>query len=285
VDAYDALPLRLPPLARAGTVFSWGLRRTFRSRLFVVSAGLALLAGWGLGAIVPRHDDAAEALWVLLGEPFLGIVVPLVALALVGTGFGEEVQEQTLVFHLVRPVSRRTVFLARYASGVPPAALVSALLIVTAVWASGVPLPVRATWTAAGVAAVGAATVGALYYALAALFRRGLIAGLVYTFLIEGAFQFLPGTVQKLSLMHHVRSVFHRLLDDDFSALSSRVSETVASRAAGVDADAEAMALAAAERVEWTSVPTALVLFAAVIAVTLFAGARAVARKDFALKD
>jgi ABC-type transport system involved in multi-copper enzyme maturation permease subunit len=203
-----------------------------------------------------------------------------VALALVGSGFGEEVQDRTLVYHLVRPVSRTTVFLARFAAGlVLGVVAASAMLLLAGAWA-GLGPPSLAALVAIGALAV--ATVGALYYAFAALFRRGLVAGLVYTFLVEGILQFLPGSIQKLSLMHHVRSVFHRAFDAEFAARSAAVE--AARKPLEPTFDPNDVVQAAAPET-WTTVPGALLVCAVVLVVTLLLGARSVARRDFALKD
>jgi hypothetical protein len=277
-----ALAMRLPRLHRFRTLFGWGLRRSVRTKRFNATTMLALVVGGGLGWVAGRQGDSVQALWYIVGEHLLGMAVPLVALALVGSGFGEEVQDRTLVYHLVRPVSRRTVFLARYVAGLVPATCVGAALVLLALFASRVDFPPRVFLAVGVVAAVGTASTGALYYALAAVFRRGLIAGLVYTFVVEGFLQFLPGTTQKLALTHHVRSLFHRLTDDDFAARSQAVARSLDSV---VDERDPLDLLRAAARVEWTSVPSALVVCAGVAVVALWIGARAVARRDFALKD
>jgi len=215
---------RLRPLARFGVVFTWGLRRLFKTKKFVWTAGLAVAVAVLAGLAMSGVKDPAHALWEFLGTSALGVCVPLIALALAAGGFGEEVSEQTLVFHLVRPVSRTTLFVARFVAGLFPAIAASCALCLVATVLSGVGVPLTTVGLSLATAAVGTAVVGAIYYALAALFRRGLVAGLVYTFVIEGFFQFIPGSVQKLSLTHHVRSLFHRLCDADFAALSPRVA-------------------------------------------------------------
>jgi ABC-type transport system involved in multi-copper enzyme maturation permease subunit len=275
---------RLAPFARFGTVFGWGVRRALSGRRFFGTAGIALLAGLGLGQIASMHDDRVFALWELLDSGLVAVGVPLVALSLVGSGFAEEVQDLTLTFHLVRPVSRKTVFVARYASGLLAAVAVALLMTLSAVAASRARVPVYAQ--VAATATLGCFAVGALYYALAALFRRGLIAGLVYTFVVEGFFQFMPGSIQKLSLMNHVGSVFHRTADAAFAERSAEVARRLAPPNATFDfRDPTAMLTQAAEREEWTTIPGALLVCAAVVLVALGLGARAIARKDFALKD
>jgi ABC-type transport system involved in multi-copper enzyme maturation permease subunit len=277
----DLAAPRLPPLARFSTVFAWGVRRAVRSRRFALTAGIATLAGLGLGWVARQHPDEVFAAWHLLGESLLGVAVPLVALALVGSGFGEEVQDRTLVFHLVRPVSRTTVFLARFLAGLLCGVVASAAMLLAA--ASFLDLPGGALLRLAAIGALGTATVGSVYYALAALFRRGLVAGLVYTFVVEGFVQFLPGSIQKLSLMHHVRSVFHRSLDEEFAARSSEVSAALAPPPPATLDPSDLVQAGARE--EWTTVPSALLVCGVVIAGALLLAARSVARRDFALKD
>ncbi len=209
--------------------------------------------------------------------------MPLIALALAAGGFGEEVSEQTLVFHLVRPVSRTTLFLARFVAGLGPAIAASCALCLVATILSGVGVPIASVGLSLATAAIGTVVVGAVYYALAALFRRGLVAGLVYTFVIEGFFQFIPGSVQKLALGHHVRSLFHRLCDADFAALSQRVAR---------DADRGNLSVLKPRRLQdviapepWSSIPNALLVCAIVACLALILGAWTVRRRDFALKD
>ena len=273
----------LPPLARFGVAFGWGLRRAIRTRKFTVVFALSALAGAGLGAALAGQHDPANELWGFINFGVLGTAVPLIALALVGGGYGEEIQDQTLVFHLVRPVSRMTVYVARYAAGVLPGAICAAAMAVLAVLLSGVHLPAETLLLPAGVAVLGVATVGAVYYALASLFRRGLVAGLVYTFVVEGFFQLMPGSIQRLSLTHHVRSVFHQVCDGAFAVLSPRVQSAVAAREAPHLEAPSSFRAAFAE--PWTSITSALAICACVIVGSLLLGAWTIRRRDFALKD
>lgn len=274
---------RLRPLERFGVVFAWGLRRLFKTKKFVWTACLAAAVGVLAGLAMSGVADPAYALWDFLGTAALGVCVPLIALALAAGGFGEEVSEQTLVFHLVRPVSRTTLFVARFVAGLGPAIVASCALALLATALSGVGVGVTTVGYALASAAVGTAAVGAIYYALAALFRRGLVAGLVYTFVIEGFFQFIPGSVQKLALTHHVRSLFHRLCDADFAKLSTRVAREAVRGNASVMRPRSIEDLVPPE--PWTTVTSALVICAVVACAALLAGAWTIRRRDFALKE
>lgn len=273
----------LRPLERFGVVFGWGLRRLFRTRKFIWTGALAVATGVLAGISISGHQDAAYRLWVFLGTPALGICVPLIALALTAGGFGEEVSEQTLVFHLVRPVSRTTLFVARFVAGLGPAIAASCAMCLLAAILSGVPIAISTIATSLLAAAIGTAVVGAVYYALAALFRRGLVAGLIYTFVIEGFFQFIPGSIQKLSLTHHVRSIFHRLCDADFARLSERVAGESIRGNTAVMRTRRIQDIVAPE--PWSTVPHALLVCGIVAVIALLIGARTIRRRDFALKD
>ncbi len=275
---------RLSPLAGFGVVFGWGLRRLFRTKKFVWTAALAVAVGALAGLSIAGHPDAAYRLWVFLGTPALGVCIPLIALALTAGGFGEEISEQTLVFHLVRPVSRTTLFMARFVAGLGPAIAASGALCLLASILSGVPVSIATIGMGLLSAAIGTSVVGAIYYALAALFRRGLVAGLIYTFVIEGFFQFIPGSIQKLSLTHHVRSIFHRLCDADFATLSERVSgELIRGNRAVLRSNKRIEDLITPE--PWSTVPHALLVCGSVAIVALLIGAWTIRRRDFALKD
>ena len=278
----DSVSPRLAPFTRFGTVFGWGIRRSLRTKKFTVTLTLAAFAGAGLALVVRAAHQPEYEFWAMLDNALLAIAIPLVALALVAGGYGEEIQDQTLVYHLVRPVSRRTVFLARYASGILPGVVAGSTLVVAACLASGLAVSGIVVLQTALAASLGVATVGALYYALAALFRRGLVAGLVYTFVVEGFFQAMPGSVHKLSLMFHVRSLFHRWTDDAFATLSPAISDAI--EAAKQPSNPMLRMVGVVEE-PWTSALVALTICVGVVAGALILAANEIAHRDFALKD
>lgn len=274
------------PFEGFGVVFAWGLRRGFSAQRFRWTAGLTIGMGVLLALLHGGGRDTAYGLWLGLDGGMLGVGVPLVALALAGSGFAEEVADQTLVYHLVRPVSRATVFLGRFAAGILPCVATAMALMLAVMLPTRVALPPEAYLKTALVAGIGAATVGAVYFALGALFRRGLVAGLVYTFVVEAIFQFMPGSVQNLSLMHHVRSLFHRWCDADFASVSRRVAAQVRSAAeGGVRSDRPEDVVFQRATELWSTAGNALLVCAAVLAAALALGVWAVKRTDYALKD
>jgi ABC-2 type transport system permease protein len=283
MSAADPVSFRLAPFARFGVVLAWALRRTLRSRKFVITALLAVSGAGLLSVLVGRHSpDRVFDFWTALDGAFLGGGLPLIALALVAGGFGEEVQDQTLVYLLVRPVSRTTAFVGRYTGGALAGAFVGAAMVGIATLVSHARVDMGTVLTIAAIAALGVATIGALYYVLAALFRRGLVAGLIYTFVVEGLFQGIPGSTRKLSILHHVRSLFHDATDDAFVPLSPSIAEAVREAA---DTSRPAMRGLGSVVEPWTTAPVALVVCACVIVGALFIGSALIRHRDFPLKD
>ncbi len=126
----DSRDLRLSrPLAGFGPVFAWGLRRVVRwGKVFFVAL-LAVGGGVLIGRLIHGAADPAAVLAQVMDRGVLTVGLPLIALLLAGESFAYEVQSRTLVYHLVRPVSRTTIFLARFFSGYLPAAVVSAAFL------------------------------------------------------------------------------------------------------------------------------------------------------------
>ena len=58
---------------------------------------------------------------------------------------------------------------------------------------------------------MAALALGAVLLVLATLLRHGLVAGLFYAFVVEAMLASVPGTMQKYSVMFHVRSLHHGL--------------------------------------------------------------------------
>ena len=283
-DTPTAAPRTGPvlPLQGFGPVFTWGLRLNFRPRRLLVYVLLAVGLGalGGVAATYERrfgNEDRYFGVWRTLDLEMLQFVLPVVALTLVGNTFAREVRDRTLVYHLVRPVSRTTVFVARYAAGLVPAALVAMLVLYSTCLFADISLPAEAWFNLAVTGVAAAMVLGAIYYTLAAVFKRGVIAGLTYTFLIEVMLANMPGNIQKLSMRYHIRSIYHGLLDPVFAESSRRVEEISRGEATGP--------FSVFTQVEYEEPWTALLVVTAIAAGMLLIGGWRVANRDFALKD
>jgi ABC-type transport system involved in multi-copper enzyme maturation permease subunit len=263
------------PLAGFAPVFVWGITRVLRRKKLIL---VAVVVG-ALGILVGRQLvgltlDASSPLFKLarvLDRSVLTFGLPLIALVLVGEGFTYEVQSRTLVYHLVRPVSRTTVFLARFFSGALPAAAVALLLLVTLILASGAGVGAQVWWSLPVTAGLGTLALGAVYYGLAALLRHGLIAGLIYTFVVETLISSVPGSMQKLSVMFYVRSLHHGLTEGALPVVPPEIEQNPL--------------LQAATQVTESGTTQSIVTLLAITAFALGLGAWRVATRDWALKE
>jgi hypothetical protein len=280
---------RYRPLQGFLPAFTWGLRLAIgRPRRLVLVALLGGLVGFLVGT-QGSNPDLVYALWRDLDLALLRFVVPLVALVLVAGGFQREVSDRTLVYHLVRPISRRTLFLARFLAGVLVAIPVAIVPVWTTVGFSGVSLP-AATWGHIAFAvALGVLSTGAIYYLLAAWLRFGTIAGLVYTFVIDAFVQGASGSMQKLSATFYVRSVHHDLTDPVFGERSRGVAEAVAETQSIADLADQALSgrsvIPDAERIDWLATGDAVGILLALTGVVLLLGLVLVSRRDYSLKE
>lgn len=258
-----------PPLAGFGPVFVWGITRVLRRKKLVLVSIIAGVLGIVIGNQVV--DGSLLKLARVLDRSVLTFGLPLIALLLVGEGFTYEVQARTLVYHLVRPVSRTTVFLARFFSGAVPAFAVALLLLVTLVVSSGAGADGKVWASLPVTAGLGTLALGAVYYALAAILRHGLIAGLIYTFVVETLISSVPGSMQKLSVMFYVRSLHHGLTEGSLPSIPPEIQQNPLLRAA--------------TQVTEVGTTQSIVTLLAITVVALVLGAWRVASRDWALKE
>lgn len=278
-----------------GPAFGWGLKLTLGRPRRLLLIGLAgALVGFLLGTqgvarrayFIMTPDVVAHDLWDALANTLLPLAVPLAALTLVAGAFQREVADRTLVFHLVRPISRKTLYLARYLAGVLVAIPVALVPVAVTILSSGVDLPGSVWLSLPLTVTAGVALSGAIYMLLAAWLRFGMIAGLVYTFVIESFLAASAGSAQQLSSTYYVRSLHHGLTDGAFAERSSLVRDRVAGRmGAPEDIDSAARSFLEGRQIEWLPWNQALIAVALLTVAVLAVGLWHVSRKDFPLKD
>jgi ABC-2 type transport system permease protein len=180
-------PTGLQPVATPGAfgaLYRLVLRHQItrgRLLLFAVITGIAVLLGWVIGrSSGDLAQDGADVV-SLFG---FGLVVPVVALVLGSAALGNWVEDETLVYVWLRPVSRWVVAAA--------ATLAAATVAVPVIVGSMTLLAALASAGDSGVivgTAIGTALGGlaytALFVAVGLIIRRALLWGLVYVFIWE----------------------------------------------------------------------------------------------------
>ncbi len=143
-------------------------------------------------------------------------VLPMAILILATNALGNEIEDRTMVYLVLKPQSRLRIVLEKLLAVATVATLllwlgtVAGFLIALRGEAGGQITVLLAMLVAEALAVVA---YGALFLLLSLLISRALLAGILYTLLWETTFsRFIPG-IRLLSVRHFVESVYVRLAD------------------------------------------------------------------------
>ena len=189
-----------------------------RGRLVLFAAVLSasLVVGWVIGQ---RSDDPIQFATDTVSLIGFGLVVPVVALVLGSAALGNWVDDETLVYVWLRPVSRFTIAAAAtLAAGTVaiPISIVSmaALAALGSQWDSGVILG------AAVASGLGSLAYTALFVLGGLLTKRALLWGLVYVFIWEFFVARAGDGAARLSINSYASSLL-----SDFSGIEIRLAD------------------------------------------------------------
>jgi|GEM_PF-280528 len=215
-------------LWRIAPVFMLTVRQFLAGRMARVVLALALLPT--LFAVVYLIRPMGRAPYTILVETFRNLwaptLLPIAVLLLATAAFGNELEDRTLPYLTLKPMSRARIVLEKWLATVAVAlpVLLLGLIAVTLVAGRG---PVETAsrvaapadlWPLLGAmaaaTAAGVVLLSAVFLLVGLVIPRALLAGMVYIFAWESLLgRFLPG-VQALSVRHAVESVFVGLLAD-----------------------------------------------------------------------
>ena len=187
------------------------LRQSLARRRWIVVSVLAALPV--IMAILTRiyasgDQEPIGVLTEILSALSFTVVVPIVALTLASSGFGAEIDDGTVVYLLTKPIPRSQIVVTKL--------LVTALVCVALTAASTVTAGLIALggfdathlligFTAG--AALGSVLYTAVFLALGLVTRRGMLVGLVYLVVWEGALSRLFAGTRTLSIRQYMLSV------------------------------------------------------------------------------
>ena len=186
------------------TIARLALRALLGQRRGLILVALPVLLVVLAGVLRALTGEPVSASMVVV-ETGLALVVPLVALLAANGVVGPEIDDGSVVYLLSTPVSRYVVASSKFTVAAVVAAVLSVLGLAGAALAGGI----SERWLVVALVSggVGALLYTALFTALSAATRHGMIAGLLYVLVVEGLLgRFLSG-VRYVS----VRSIAERL--------------------------------------------------------------------------
>lgn len=172
-------------------------------------------------ALIALIDGSSSSGRAIFDGIFRDLVVPtmlpLATVVLATNALGNEIEDRTMVYLVLKPVSRFRIVLEKYAAVVQTTwlALTAGLIVVWAMVSQGEMLnDVDLLATAVLAVLVGVAAYGALFMALSLVISRALLSGIIYVLIWETTLaRIIPGA-KVLSIQHYVNSIYSRLLSD-----------------------------------------------------------------------
>jgi ABC-2 type transport system permease protein len=166
-----------------------------------------------------------EFLVDLFRELVMPTLLPIVVLLPATAAFGNELEDGTLPYLLMKPVSRLRLVLGKYAAvllvTVPALIVGMALTTLVASRAPGAQDLVRLFIAMATASAAAGVLLGAVFLLVSLVVPRALLAGMIYIFAWESLLgRFLPG-VQAVSSREYALRVFNGVWDGDVAAASN----------------------------------------------------------------
>lgn len=196
-------------LSATGLLFRTQISRIWWTRRTIACLALALLPpfiAWIAFRHGTRHGGVAIAThvgWLLLVQ----VVTPLLALLSGSAVVTEEIEDRTITYLFSRPIPRPAVLLGRWLAALVVVSFflgISAILTCAVASAASEPGVLRPLLAAS---MIGGAVYSGLFAAVGVFVRHPMIAGLGYTFAIEGFLANLPGRNQALTIQYYLRSL------------------------------------------------------------------------------
>ncbi|HVJ82710.1 MAG TPA: ABC transporter permease [Planctomycetia bacterium] len=155
-----------------------------------------------------RPDPLLKFSREMVMQVFVGFLLPILSLLYAGAAIGEEKEERTLVYILVRPLSLWKVYLAK-AAGIAPLALAAGVGGFAALCLSGGAAGRAALELFVPAVAIATIAYSSLFLLFGALFSRPMVLGVAYAFFAEFLAGNLPGTLKRLSIAFHCRCIMY----------------------------------------------------------------------------
>jgi ABC-2 type transport system permease protein len=144
-------------------------------------------------------------------------ILPLATVILATNAIGNEIEDRTMVYLVLKPIRRSRIIIEKYAAVIQSVWIALVLGMIVA-WAmasqSNVVDDVDVIAAAVLAVLVGVLTYAAIFLAISLIVPRALIVGIMYVLIWESLLgRIIPGA-RLLSVQHYVQSIYSRLLAD-----------------------------------------------------------------------
>ena len=201
--------------------------------LFLASLPIALAA---LVSLVVSDDESSneEFINTLLDGLLVGGVLPIVTMVLATAAFGNELEDRTLSYLVLKPLPRSLIVLPKLlASVVVGGPLLIASGVVATLLGGGsigavllvLDGDVQASFAVGVALFAGVVTYAAIFTWAGLISTRALAFTLIYVFLWEGLISTYLGGVRYLSVRGYTLAIMHGIDEKSFEALGERVIE------------------------------------------------------------
>lgn len=220
---------------RVAPILTLTVRQFLGGKAIRVVIGLALIPV--IFALIYVLDPSIDDNWHYLGETiFVDLMIPtllpLTVLVLATSAFGDEIEDRTLPYLVLKPVTRLRIVLEKLIGSVfVSGPIVFAGLAITYLFImrgeSGDHLRLLGAMIVA--AAVATVAYSSIFMLVSLLISRALVAALIYSLVWESILgRYVPG-LRYVSIRHFVRSIFAGVAEnDDYSFRFANAAGTTA---------------------------------------------------------
>lgn len=191
-------------------------RRTGKARVFFLLAMIPVaLAVLVRILMAGRTGEAVSVFNDILMVFYLQFYVVVLSLFYGTSVLPEDIEGRTMAYLVTRPVSKPSVVIGKYAAYTALMAIMTGVSLTLSFFVmnssrAGEASLYRQFFGYAGVLALAILAYTGLFTFLGALLKRALLLGLVFGFGWENVIQYFPGSTQKFSVVHYLKSLLPR---------------------------------------------------------------------------
>jgi ABC-2 type transport system permease protein len=202
--------------AAIGQVFSFFFtlgRKSGRARTFALLGFIPVVLAIVVRIVLRgREGDIAAVFGEILMVFFLQIYIVILSLFYGTSITAEEVENRTLAYLLTRPVPKTAVVLGKYGAYATLTFAMTAVGLAVSFFLLNASRLGDATvyavfFKSLGVLALGILAYTAFFAFLGTVLKRAIILGLIFGFGWETIIQYFPGSTQKFSIVHYLKSL------------------------------------------------------------------------------